>query len=184
MQLFAQPSFETTLPSHEPEHLPLSRPCQLAIARVARTKFVYSPNAECRLEVEAGTEAEAEAEDEAEDEVEAEDEAEGEAELAAAQGELARLASNDSWPLQFSCQLAKSTGNAFIFRIFHINNKVPATVGARCGSEGCVCVQCKAAKKRSVRAQTEAHKRQRMAIEVAASGGQTLSQAQLSWQHL
>lgn len=127
VQLFAQPSFETTLPSHEPEHLPRSRPCQLATARVARTKFVYSPNAECRLEVEAGTEAEAE------------DEAEGEAELAAAQGELARLASNDSWPLQFSCQLAKSTGNAFIFRIFHINNKVPATVGARCGSEGCVC---------------------------------------------
>lgn len=138
-QLFAQPSFETTLPSHEPEHLPLSRPCQLATARVARTKFVYSPNAECRLEVEAGTEAEDEAEDGAE----------GEAELAAAQGELARLASNDSWPLQFSCQLAKSTGNAFIFRIFHINNKVPATVGARCGSEGCVCVCVCSAKQRS-----------------------------------
>lgn len=137
MQLFAQPSFETTLPSHEREreHLPLSRPCQLATARVARTKFVYSPNAECRLEVEAGTEAEDEAD------------AEGEAEFAAAQGELARLASNDSWPLQFSCQLAKSTGNAFIFRIFHINNKVPATVGAR-GVKG-LCVQCKEAKRPS-----------------------------------
>lgn len=77
MQLFAQPSFETTLPSHKsqpspplPRFLPLPPPLPLpqTVGKCSRGTYkvcLLSPNAERRVEVEA------------------------EAELAAAQGGLA-----------------------------------------------------------------------------------------------
>lgn len=146
MQLFAQPSFETTLPSHKLSPCPplprstIPAPAhrQLASARVARTKFVYSRrmrNVELKLKQN----------------------------LQRLKADLPSLSlspsqSNDSWPLQFSCQLAKSTGNAFIFRIFHINNKVPATVGAtELGGRGTPRGLCSQEKRPSAK---QAHKRQ------------------------